>query len=265
MGEFVKKTMMGYREVPGGHSDPECTHVILTDAEYRKLLRQISDAEQIARTAKHNAERDVEEAEREADYKVNQAVSQAKQEIKKWREALEAEQAENNYQRSLNENLLRISRERANADRKLKPKKGHTGYRVVLSVEKEHRYGTGKYMRRVLLWETVIQSPYGVDLPEELVRKQVTEELTCEGATENSLIHRIGIDDFYPGSYEAMMKNRNKRPWYEIPEETDEPEEHKEENIMLLPHFRANFKTGYWEAVFSHTRPLGVVPWDMRG
>ena len=47
MGEFVKKTMMGYREVPGGHSDPECTHVILTDAEYRKLLRQISDAEQI--------------------------------------------------------------------------------------------------------------------------------------------------------------------------------------------------------------------------
>ena len=76
MGEFVKKTMMGYREVPGGHSDPECTHVILTDAEYRKLLRQISDAEQIARTAKHNAERDVEEAEREADYKVNQAVSQ---------------------------------------------------------------------------------------------------------------------------------------------------------------------------------------------
>ena len=126
-------------------------------------------------------------------------------------------------------------------------------------------YGTGKYMRRVLLWETVIQSPYGVDLPEELVRKQVTEELTCEGATENSLIHRIGIDDFYPGSYAAMMKNRNKRPWYEIPEETDEPEEHKEENIMLLPHFRANFKTGYWEAVISHTRPLGVVPWDMRG
>ena len=120
-------------------------------------------------------------------------------------------------------------------------------------------------MRRVLLWETVIQSPYGVDLPEELVRKQVTEELTCEGATENSLIHRIGIDDFYPGSYAAMMKNRNKRPWYEIPEETDEPEEHKEENIMLLPHFRANFKTGYWGAVFSHTRPLGVVPWDMRG
>lgn len=50
MGEFVKKTMMGYKEVPGGQSDPECTHVILTEAEYIKLLRQISDAEQNART-----------------------------------------------------------------------------------------------------------------------------------------------------------------------------------------------------------------------
>lgn len=45
MSEFVKKTMMGYKEVPGGHSDPECTHVILTEAEYAKLLRQLSDAE----------------------------------------------------------------------------------------------------------------------------------------------------------------------------------------------------------------------------
>ena len=52
MGEFVKKTMMGYKEVPGGHSDPECTHVILTEAEYAKLLRQLSDAEQKARITK---------------------------------------------------------------------------------------------------------------------------------------------------------------------------------------------------------------------
>ena len=92
------------------------------------------------------------------------------------------------------------SPESGNAEPKTETEEGTTGYCVVLSVEKEHRYGTGKYMRRVLLWETVIQSPYGVDLPEELVRKQVTEELTCEGATENSLIHRIGIDEFYPGS-----------------------------------------------------------------
>ena len=67
MGEFVKKTMMGYREVPGGHSDPECTHVILTEAEYAKLLRQLSDAEQKARITKAEADKEIREANREAD------------------------------------------------------------------------------------------------------------------------------------------------------------------------------------------------------
>mgnify|MGYP001015103486 CR=1 FL=1 len=243
MGEFVKKTMMGYREVPGGHSDPECTHVILTETEYAKLQRKISDAEQLARTTKYEAEREVDSARRDADYKIRQNVEKANQTIKRWSEALDAERAESGHLRSLNENLLRIARERANADRKLKPKKEHTGYSVVFSTEKEHRYGKGKNMTRVMLWETVIQSPYSIDLPEGLVRKQITDELTRVNEDGESLICRIGIDSFYPGSYAAMMKNRNKRPWYEIPEETDEPEEHKEENIMLLPHFRANFKT----------------------
>ena len=265
MSEFVKKTIVGYKDVPGGSSDPDCTHVILTLNEYKKIVRERDEAIRTVGIERQNADRQMNEEKKNAAYQIRQVRDQAVKEIAEMQGALAQAQKDAAYQRHLNENLLRISRERANADRKLKPKKGHTGYCVVLSVEKEHRYGTGKYMRRVLLWETVIQSPYGVDLPEELVRKQVTEELTCEGATENSLIHRIGIDEFYPGSYAAMMKNRNKRPWYEIPEETDEPEEHKEENIMLLPQFRANFKTGYWEAVFSHTRPLGVVPWDMRG
>ena len=38
MGEFVKKTLVGYKEVPGGHSDPECSHVILTLEEYERQL-----------------------------------------------------------------------------------------------------------------------------------------------------------------------------------------------------------------------------------
>lgn len=35
-------------------------------------------------------------------------------------------------------------------------------------------------------------------------------------------------------------------------------------NIMLKPRLRANYKTGYWEVIFLHTRPLGLVPEDMR-
>lgn len=35
-------------------------------------------------------------------------------------------------------------------------------------------------------------------------------------------------------------------------------------NIMLKPRLRANYKTGYWEVIFLHTKPLGLVPGNMR-
>ncbi len=57
MGEFVKKTLVGYKEVPGGHSDPECSHVILTLEEYERQLQRIADAEQETRSIKHEAEK----------------------------------------------------------------------------------------------------------------------------------------------------------------------------------------------------------------
>ena len=227
MGEFVKKTLMGYKEVPDGQSDPECTHVILTETEYAKLQRKISDAEQLARTTKYEAEREVDSARRDADYKIRQNVEKANQTIKRWSEALDAERAESGHLRSLNENLLRIARERANADRKLKPKKEHTGYSVVFSTEKEHRYGKGKNMTRVMLWETVIQSPYSIDLPEGLVRKQITDELTRVNEDGESLICRIGIDSFYPGSYAAMLQKRKQIELFEESEDDEEPEKPK--------------------------------------
>ena len=44
MSEFVRKSALGYKPVPGGYSDPELTHVILTKAEYDNLRDQIQAA-----------------------------------------------------------------------------------------------------------------------------------------------------------------------------------------------------------------------------
>lgn len=78
MSEFVKKTMIGYKEVPGGQSNPECSHVILTVDEYAKLLRKITDAEQEARTTKYKADREIDDARNDADYKIRQAADRTK-------------------------------------------------------------------------------------------------------------------------------------------------------------------------------------------
>ena len=172
MSEFVKKTIVGYKALDGGHSDPECTHVILALEEYDDLLKEISRAKRETREEKSKAAAAQKESEQE-----RQAVIQQYEEvIEKWKAAFNKAQTEIASQKGLNENLLRIARERANADRKLKPKKEHSGYVVVVSSEKLYRYKNGRYLASVKLWETVIQSPYSIEFPAKQAKKQILQE-----------------------------------------------------------------------------------------
>ena len=110
MSEFVKRTMMGYKEVPGGHSDPECTHVILTLKEYDQILQEKRKAEMDATIAKSNADKAVAKAESDAAYTAQQTRQEAQEKVAAIQAELEQERAENAHQRALNANLLRVSR-----------------------------------------------------------------------------------------------------------------------------------------------------------
>lgn len=254
MARYVKAgTLGGYKDVPGGQSDPECTHVILTKKEYDQIYREKAVAESEASRAKYDAERAIADAKRGAQYTAQKAAEEARQTVEAMEADLAAERAESAHQRALNANLLRIAKERANADRKLKPKKEHTGYLVVFSGEKEHQFKDGsRRVKRVLLWETVIQSPYVVDFPEKQIRKQILEELLRKDEDGYRLIDRLGINGYYSKGYGSMIEDRE---WCAEPDRF---------NIMLKPKFRANFRAGYWEVVCLHTKPLDVVPKDMR-
>lgn len=253
MSEFVKKTVIGYKEVPGGNSYPECTHVILTKKEYEEIVREISTAEQKARNAKYDAEKQIREAQQNARYEAQKAAEEAQKAVDGMKDTLAAETAEKGYQQRLNANLLRISKERANAERKLKPKKEHTGYVVTASEEKDYSYREGsRRWNKVKLWETVLQSPYGVDYTEEQARKLIQEDLFP--SEDEWLIAKIGITARYGGTYEDMIDDRKLSA------------EFRKNNILLgrQKRLRANFRVGYWEMVFMHTKPLGIVPADMR-
>lgn len=246
---------MGYKDIVGGHSNPECTHVILTKAEYEKLLQQISDAQREVRMEKECAEQEIRKTEQRADARIGMVQSEAAQAIEDLEEALAAEQEESAYQRGLNATLLRISRERANADRKLARKKVHTGYVVTYSSEKEYRYRlnygeTGS----VMLWETVIQSPYSADFEEQQVRKQIWGELFHVHANHTWKIGRLGLNGYVNEKYETLLCRPDWKRIYEP------------RNVLLLSEtkLRLNFNRLYWEVVIQHTKPLGVVPPDMR-
>ena len=81
MSEFVKKTMVGYKTVPGGHSDSDCTHVILTLEEYDYILSEKRQAERDTWIAKSNADKAVVEAKRNAAYMVQQARQEAQEKV----------------------------------------------------------------------------------------------------------------------------------------------------------------------------------------
>ena len=105
--------------------------MILTREEYEQIVRQKAKAESEAAAAKKNAAAAIEQADRDAQRKIREAAEETQKEKDRICQALSEAEIKIEYWRDLNENLLRISKERANADRNLKPKKEHTGYVVV--------------------------------------------------------------------------------------------------------------------------------------
>ena len=225
---------------------------IIEASEYAGLQQEISNAKQAAKNAEYNADKKIHQIQSEAQSRITDAEKKIAKNTAEWEKKLAAEQQESALQRGLNANLLRITKERANAERDLKPKKEHTGYVVLTSAEKESRYKDSYgHPRTITLWETAMETPYTVDFEAEQVRGLI-RELTQEDEDENWPIRRIGITGNYPGKYANMIQDKEWR------------EDYEKYNVMLERWLRANYRSGYWELVFLHTKPLSVVPPDMR-
>ena len=252
MAEYVKKTPFGYKEVQGGYSSSEWEYAIVSRKEYSNQETELRVAKSEKSEAEEKAKKDVDRANSEAKREINEAYKAADEQVEKIKQELVAANAEIEYQRGLNENLMRINRERANADRKLKPKKEHTGYVVCSSSEKDYTFRINKKNHKIVLWETVLQSPYPIDFTEEQARKQIIEELFEKDYNGQFFISKIGINAGYSGGFAAMIEDKE---W---------AESYKQYNVMLERKLRMNFRLGYWEIAFYHTKPLSCVPKDMR-
>ena len=254
MTEYVKKTPFGgYREVQGGYSSPEWEYAILSREDYEQDKNELRMARIEKNEAIEKAHRSIQNAQTELSRGIAEVKKAAAEQVKQLECELAAAKEEIVYQQGLNKNLLRISKERANADRKLKSKKEHTGYVVISSSEKLQRYLNGhNKWRSVVLWETVIQSPYSMDFTEEQARKQIIEELVIRDEKKEWKIAKIGITAVFGKGYEALIIDDK---WKGLI---------KQHNIIVEWRLRENCRVGYWEFVFLHTKPLGVIPKDMR-
>lgn len=225
--------------------------MIQTKQEYETLLNQCNRAKREKEETERAAAREISRVKQEAAHEADRAAQRAKAQIDDLLQQVERKTAEIADQRALNANLLRISRERANADRGLRPKKVHTGYVVVTSSEKEIRYRGGRNkLLTAKVWETVLQSPYSVDFTESQARQLIEENLLTE---KNGLLADVGITLICHGNgYETLTEVEN---WKEIK---------ILHNALFSRQLRANYRVGYWEYIIQHTKPLGIVPIEMR-
>ena len=127
--------------------------------------------------------------------------------------------------RQENDNLFRIMRERANARRKLQPKKEHPGYLVILTEE----YDLRESGELLAVWRTVLQTPYDAAVPIDTIRRRVDQDF------KGGILPSLGIE--YIGT-----------AW----EPTDG------ENLLFRWKYKANVKAGFWEVVLYHTEPIRV-------
>ena len=225
--------------------------MIQTKQEYETLLNQCNRAKREKEETERAAAREISRVKQEAAHEADRAAQRAQAQIDDLSQQVERKTAEIADQRALNANLLRISRERANADRGLRPKKVHTGYVVVTSSEKEIRYRGGRNkLLTAKVWETVLQSPYSVDFTESQARQLIEENLLTE---KNGLLADVGITLICHGNgYETLTEVEN---WKEIK---------ILHNALFSRQLRANYRVGYWEYIIQHTKPLGIVPIEMR-
>ena len=202
--------------------DQECSHVIQTKQEYETLLDQRNRAKREKEETERAAAREISRVKQEAAHEADRAAQRVQAQIDDLLQQVERKTAEIADQRALNANLLRISRERANADKLLTAK----------------------------VWETVLQSPYSVDFTESQARQLIEEDLL---ARKNGLLADVGITMICSGSsYENLIETEN---WKEIK---------AAHNTLFSRQLRANYRVGYWEYIIQHTKPIGIVPADMR-
>lgn len=173
----------------------------------------------------------------------------------------------------MNEELYRICKERANAERGLRPKKEHSGYCLQQSTQVERRYGSNTEKA----WETVIQTPYPAEIPANSIvgrvikelfggRPAVTEErnepqyFKCAGLMRKcGIINTIRVNDKENYRSLIFMANREEPGnIYSKPIRTT-----RDMNIAFDFSVRQDFKNGYWLAMFSHVYSLNPIPADM--
>lgn len=251
MATNMYKAMVGWSEYKNGDTKHTATHKLLTNEEYDELNNEISKLKKALSKEKKAREAEVQEInakavayKRNADEEAENVKNEALQKVRTAKEELA-------QQKKLNDNLLRISKERANAKRGLQPKKEHCGYRFsgkimqIKSITDHERNGKPIYGD---VWTASLESPYDGSMPFEVVEKAIFADLT--GA--DGIFKRLNIKYFYNSNEKGVL-------WKGTYEAAYEDEKDRGDCVVFDYKFMMNPKSNLWEIQIITTKEFKFV------
>lgn len=243
------KAMIGWSEYKRGDDKHSPTHKLLTNEEYEELNDEIDRLKRLV----SQKEREKEEAVK----KINDAAVSYKKKADAEAQAVKDEaarqvevaEAERDRQTNLNNNLLRITRERANAKRGLQPKKEHHGYRfsgkiMQTKVISGHDKKEGAIYTEV--WKATLESPYNATIPIHQIQDKIFDDLKgMDGILSKLYIKYWTYKDspvIWKGTYADAMKDNEGK-----------------ENYLFDYKFMINPKSQLWEIQITTTKSIRAL------
>lgn len=215
-------------------NEAEYSHIILESDEYSNLIQKMN----IEKYKNDMLEKKFKEELQDIQKLKNEQISENEKSIAALTEQLK-------HQKELNDNLLRISKERANAKRGLKPKKERSGF-IALSLE-QYVYVMKSFgnTKDIPCWKVKIQTPYDSSLEYSKVQalmKDNNQYLLGQCLRVNNLWSNNKIKETYVSDIDELFKDKT---------------------IVFNTKFRANIKQGFWEVDYLVNK-IVTIPEELR-
>lgn len=172
--EKVYKGIGGYVPEKDGHP---ATHILLKIEEFNNLVNTRNSYKEKYEDEQKAHENTKSKYKKWADDEIAKAKEQFEESTRKWTNSLMYSNDKRLKAEELNNNLIRICKERANAERGLSPKKKHSGYIALKSEQAKRVQYNGKKREESPVWKTTIQTPYKIQLTEEQARELIGVEI----------------------------------------------------------------------------------------
>lgn len=255
----VVNSLFGYRD-PKQNED--YTNVILTKDEYNKdVVDKIESLQNQINHLKQEHKNEIKDNETAANKKINDAKAQADKRVAEANAETDKHESRADSFESMNQNLIRILTERANAKRGLIPKKEHIGYLFLTAEDYTFTFkcGVSGSSRRTTTvqcscFRIRLQSPYEISVDFQAVTGLIYNDLLKKFGKN------IGIQKVYANDYFQNWEDEPIRSLWKYGRLDEETGKRKYENFVFKTSCKANISKGFWEVEYLTRSAVKILP-----